>query len=505
MNITRLRLVSTYALCLPLALVACGGSEDGEKEGAASDGGGAGGAGGDGGGGTGGGAPASPNWNMIGFDPGSTFHNPTETKISTANVASLTKRWEHDFGTIGTQGTPMVVGNRLYILAGNGVFAFDADSGAELWRTDGATPEFLAEEIFVGATGSGAYEDGTIYFQNGNNGWVIALDAETGALKWKTRQETNSAAAGWSSTVIAGDLVITGNSSGSELNPPPEVFRGSVVALDKKTGEVKWKSYTAQEGEDGASVWAAPSVDVEGGLVFAPTGNNYTLGGPGSDAIIAFDLKTGAERWRYQARAGDVFTILRPNGNPDYDMGGNPVVYDHGGKKLVAIGQKSGEVFVFDRINGGEPLARRNLGGATAMPGGMFQALAYDGERLIGVCNAAKSDAPGSEPANMQSVRGSTSVLFGLDPVTLDIVYERQLPAYVWGPVTVANGVGYVGIEKQVQAFDAKTGVKLYTFETPGTVTGGVVVSEGRLFFPSGMNFAGSGHPDGHFYSLGLP
>jgi outer membrane protein assembly factor BamB len=490
------RRIGSRAVFCGTAILACGvaacssSSTDKTKESTTTDGGGK---------GTGGGGStttASKDWTMIGYDPQSTFFNPSETKLSVSNVANLTETWSHDYGGIGPSGTSCVLPDKIVTVTGNAIVVLDPVTGDELWRKD-------SPDITIGASGSGACEDGKLYLLNGTGALFLALDLNNkGEIVWQTDLQDPDLA-GWSSTVIAGDLVLVGGSSGLEALPPGAdvKFRGSVIALNKKTGKLAWQTFMAGDNENGASVWAAPSVDVAGGLVFAPTGNNYTKAGPGSDSVFALDLATGTEKWRHQARENDVFTIFKSNGNPDHDFGGNPTVYDFKGKKLVAAGQKSGQMYVFDRVTG-DLLKMRDFGGASSMPGGFFQALAFDGKELVTVCNLAKSEGPGSEPSNGLSKGTTTSALFALDPLTLDVIWERQLGAYVWGPLTIANGVGYVGIETEMQAFNVSTGEKLFSTTVGGTITGAITVSDGRLFFQSGMSFLGSGHPDSHFHAM---
>jgi polyvinyl alcohol dehydrogenase (cytochrome) len=438
---------------------------------------------------------------MQGHDPGSTFTNPLEKKITTANAGSLTGLWKAEIDG-AVEGAVAVVGKRVYALSTVAVYALDADTGETvapggsahdgLWRQDGIieNPDYT-----LGGTGSIAYDDGLIYFINGSKGVMFALDATTGSIKWKTQYEVHGAAAGWSSPVIAGNLVLIGNSSGVEITTPKDTdpkFRGSVVAFDKKSGELKWQSYTASETEDGASVWATPSVDIANKLVFAPTGNNYTVAGPGSDAIFAMDLETGAVKWQKQATVGDVFTIFNSRGNPDADYGGNALVYDYEvagtPRKLIGVGQKSGAFRAFDRITGEEVWVHEHLAPGTAATPQLFNCGAFGGDRIIVVANYARSTAPGSEPSNGE---GGTAVLFALDPATGDIIWERGLPAFSWGPTTIANGVAFVETGNRVQTVDIKDGTKLGELAVTATVSSTPVVVDGRVYFGSGVQWLG--------------
>jgi len=67
-------------------------------------------------------------------------------------------------------------------------------------------------------------------------------------------------------------------------------LRGSVVALDAATGNIKWKTYMIEDsvyfqsdgktpsGYAGVAVWSGtPTVDRKRGLLYVTTGNNYSV------------------------------------------------------------------------------------------------------------------------------------------------------------------------------------------------------------------------------------
>ena len=88
-------------------------------------------------------------------------------------------------------------------------------------------------------------------------------------------------------------------------------------------------------GPSGVGIWSAPTIDVKRGLVYAGTGNTYSAPAqPTADAIVAFDLKSGAIKWIKQLTAGDVFGCRAGSANcgekagPDFDLG-TPPMLDH--------------------------------------------------------------------------------------------------------------------------------------------------------------------------------
>ena len=86
----------------------------------------------------------------------------------------------------------------------------------------------------------------------------------------------------------------------------------------------------------------------------------------------------------------------------------------------------------------------------SALIGGVFNNGAFDGERIVVAGNNGTSSGPGSEPSNGASrplggANTTTSVLMAMDPATGDVLWERQLPAWVWAPITLATAASRSG------------------------------------------------------------
>src|SRR6185369_15861146 len=133
---------------------------------------------------------------------------------------------------------------------------------------------------------SPAVVDGKVYVGTQEGAWLLAINAATGALVWKTQLESPAndfAAQITASPAVSGGLVYTGVASNQELYAaviPGFVCcnaRGSVVAVNAATGAIAWKTYTVPVGYSGGGVWGSNFVvDTSRGSVFASTGNNYS-------------------------------------------------------------------------------------------------------------------------------------------------------------------------------------------------------------------------------------
>lgn len=410
----------------------------------------------------------------MGYDHGSTYFNKAETKITKDNVASLTVKFQADMGA-AVYGAPLQVGDNVYVSGSGGLRGYDG-MGKELWK---ASP---------GTSGSMAYSDGTLYV-NTTGSKILALNAADGKPLW-TKPYQTSPADGTSSPLVAGDLVIVGGSNGGQELGGGQ-FRGFLSAIDKKTGEMKWSTFTVPETAHGASIWSSPSADVEGGVAYAGTGNNY--GQPAtdsSDSIIAFDLTTGTIKWKAQRTVGDAFSLA--GGGPDADFGANPVLYEVmiGGvmTKVASAGDKGGTAHAVLRADGKE-LWKRSLGmGQADGSRGIFTNSTWTGKYMLFAIN-----------------EGGPATMYALDGATGDIKWMRKLSAQVWGRTAVANGVGFAGVGTNLEAFDVETGMLIKSWPSKGgTIASTITVANGRVAFGEGLTWS-SGKAGQTLTVLALP
>ena len=88
-------------------------------------------------------------------------------------------------------------------------------------------------------------------------------------------------------------------------------------------------------------------------MLYVATGNTYSgPPQPSSDAVVAIEMKTGAIRWTKQATPNDIYIsncgrASNPNcpetNGPDVDFGSSPILATRAdGRDLIVIGQKSG-------------------------------------------------------------------------------------------------------------------------------------------------------------------
>jgi polyvinyl alcohol dehydrogenase (cytochrome) len=350
---------------------------------------------------------SAPQWNGWGLEPTQHRFQPNPG-LKAADVPRLKVKWA--FAYPGTRfGQATVVGERLYINSSEGaVYALNARTGCSYWRFDADGP--TRSTIILGKLPNGRH---AAYFTD----WTrkaYALDAETGRLIWKVQVDQQSEVQMTGSPVLHGGRLVIPISSAEEAIAADDTyecckFRGAVVAVDAATGKVLWKTYmTPHEprpfkksprrvpmwGPAGGAIWSAPTVDAKRGVVYVATGDSYTdVEFEGSDAIVALDMKTGAIRWLRQLTKSDNYIIgcFRPPNRrancpdklgPDHDFGASPILHTlPGGRQLLLAGQKSSQLYALDPDAKGKLVWQHRIGAGGAL-GGIEFSIAADRETV---------------------------------------------------------------------------------------------------------------------------
>jgi polyvinyl alcohol dehydrogenase (cytochrome) len=314
--------------------------------------------------------------------------------LTAADLPKLKVKWS--FAMPGG-GQPTVVGDWLFVTNRSGKFyALDAHTGCVRWHVDDlvsrTTPMVIKSPISP---------SGWATFVGQNDRIVRAFDAQTGKELWRSaRLEDHPISVLTGAPVVAGDKLLVPISSIEEAAAMSKAyscctFRGSLAALDLKTGKLLWKTSMIDEphkvirnkdgggmvqGPAGAAIWAAPSLDTKRGLVYVVTGDSYTdIDTVGPDAIVALEIATGKIRWRRQVTQKDNFVMgcgpQSASGNcptplgPDFDFGATPVLMTlKSGKQVLVAGQKSGIVYGIDPDKG-SLLWKTTVGNGSALGG----------------------------------------------------------------------------------------------------------------------------------------
>lgn len=165
------------------------------------------------------------------------------SQINRDNVSDLQVAWTFSTGVLrGHEGGPLVVGDIMYVHTPfpNKVYALDLNAdGRIIWKYEPKQDPDVIPVMCCDTVNRGpAYANGMIFLHQADT-TVVALDAKTGAVKWSvvngdpSKGETNTA------TVLpVGDKVIVGI-SGGEFG-----VQSHLTAYNMETGEMEWRAYS---------------------------------------------------------------------------------------------------------------------------------------------------------------------------------------------------------------------------------------------------------------------
>lgn len=460
-------------------------------------------------------------------------------RLAAANLPRLAVKWAFAFpGATRARAKPTVGGGAVYVGSEDGtVYALDEDSGCLRWSFRAEAEVRTAVVIAPWQPGDSATP--SVYFGD-EAGNAYRVDAVTGQPVWKTAVDTHPLASIVGSPVLyEGRLYVPVASTEWVAAADPDyeccTFRGSVAALDAATGARLWQSWAIQEeprltGDTnaagtptwrpaGAPVWSSPAVDEKRKRLYVATGGSYTSpASRASDAVIALDLLTGKPVWRYQATAGDAWTLscqMKDKTNcpaengPAFDFSAPPVLVTlPGGWDIVLAGQKSGYVHALDAQTGN--LIWRQKIGRGGFAGGIHWGMASDGAALyVPIADTAfQGQGSGQRRAGLFAIAPSTGEQLWFTP-NEDACPPGRKPACDPGlsaAIAVMPGAVLAGsYDGWLRAYDVATGQVIWSFDTTASIAtvsgetahggaiegGGPLVADGRIFVTSGSLYGG--------------
>jgi len=429
------------------------------------------------------------DWAMIGHDLHNTRFNPYENTIAPNNVSRLKVKWTFDLAGDFIQSTPVVVGDRVYFASYDGHFyGAETQTGEMKWKMNAwnlkpgePIADLRPPNSPTEMRGSAFYDGGRLYFGAGT-GKVHSVDAATGREIWSTQldpdvgpNQTHIS----SSPLVYDGKVFIGVSSG----------KGQFACLDATTGAVRWRFWTVPGAPTaGGSVWTAPAIDREQGIVYNVTGNPKAFpGGPilFTESVLANDMESGELLWYQQIRPRDPY---------DFDIHTHPVLFEaehptfrgNTVRRCLGAGTKAGGFHVFDRYTG-EPYWRSMV----TNDGLALNATAFAYNKIYLISNSSASvTSPDVNPLGYsrgQRYRESLSVTVALHPYTGEVLWWTPNSASAQNTIAVGNRLLYQGlVDGTLQALHVETGEPLWSYQLPGPRRGGISISNGTLYTSCG-------------------
>lgn len=316
-------------------------------------------------------------------------------QINRDNIGKLDLAWTYRTGrdkNVGyDQNTPLQIDDTLYsCTTTNVVHAIDADTGKQKWVFDPKVKGVMWQRC----RGLGYYKlpeaqqvagqacneriilttidtrlmaidskTGKLCPGFGNNG-IVSLTDNIGHISPGFYFQTSAP------TVARDKIVVSGWVADNQKVDEPS---GVIRAFNVVTGELDWawdlgnpaitkypplgQTYTRET----PNMWTTAAFDDELGLLYAPLGNTtpdyYGANRPAfsneyNATLVALDIDTGRERWKFQTVHHDI---------NDYDLPAQPALIDvpdlkGGTAKAILQTTKRGQVFLLDRATG-KPIA----------------------------------------------------------------------------------------------------------------------------------------------------
>jgi len=388
-------------------------------------------------------------------------------------------------------GNQVIVGDILngkQVHNGANVISVDRESGTLRWMTKvdnhpaaiiTGSPVIFHGVVYIGVSSSEeALALDPTYPCCTFRGSIVALDEKNGAILWKTFDMPDNGGQ-------------PGGYSGGAIWQPP--------AIDPKRGTLfvgTGNNYTAP-------------ADVEACQNANPTAN-CAAADDFFDAALALDLKTGQVKWAKRLQGLDTWTAacLTPTGpkancpvptSPDFDLGGSgPNLLGN----IVGFGQKSGIFWALNPDDGN--IIWSTPVGAGGSLGGIEWGTATDGQRIY-VAIGDNFHLPYTLISGQKITWGSWSAL---DVATGKILWQIPDPTagtIDTGSVSVANGVMYAGsYSGQMYALDTRSGKILWNFASGGSVIDGPSIVDGTLYWGSGYRNIPPGIGNNKVYAFSL-
>jgi outer membrane protein assembly factor BamB len=435
--------------------------------------------------------------------------------LDAATVGRLDVRWRFripgpdTFSGVDT-AAPVVSGDTVYLQdMDSDVWALDRETGHVLWRT-----RFRRRS--PGPNGV-AVADGRVYGNTDRS--TFALDAATGALVW-VRRLTTPAQPIDVPPVAAGGLVYT-----STVGLPPG-GKGAIVALDAATGAVRWRFSTIRgrwavpREAGGGGLWWPVSVD-GAGRIYAGNANPYPWGGTRrhpnggayrgralyTDSLLVLDGATGRLEWHDQVISHDV---------RDYDFAVTPMLaivpIDGHSTDIVVGAGKGGRVVAWNRDtharlwesavgvhrNDTGPLPRRPVTVCPGLLGGVLTPMAYASGRIfVPVVDLCMQGSAFGYPrfVSLDYSKGHGE-LVALDAATGARIWRRTFSSPDFGCATASNDVVFTATyDGRVFALAADDGRTLWTGRAPAGINACPAVDGDMLLVGAGADPRTIGSP----------
>jgi outer membrane protein assembly factor BamB len=478
-------------------------------------------------------APASGSWPYSNDDLANT-RDATGSTISSANVSTLAQAWTFKLtgkATVGVRpygsltANPIVQNGVVYLQdLDSNVYALALTTGRLEW-------EYLCNQPEKSGPGPNgvAVADGKVYGLTPTA--AFALSATTGRTIWVNGDLLNKGQGSFGiEPQVTNGRVYLGSQYGSGPGG------GVLLALNSSSGAVLWRFNTVLGPEPGVQAlgvgsggaWETPLVSGDGSVTYG-IGNPYqtpaaAIAHPAADLYtdsdVNLDAATGKLRWYYQAL---------PNDFKDWDLQASPISASSGGVPVMIGSGKLGYVYEMNASTGRliwkTPVGAHNghdddsllalehrstlKAPLTILPGsfgGVLTDLAVASDTVyVATLDLPLTYATLQEPAPTQPAGSPTGEVEALSLATGKVVWDRKLPQFPLGAVTVSNDLVFTTLYDGVLvALNRSTGAIVYRRQLPTSTNSPIAIAGNTVIVPAGgpMTSTGGGDPQVVAYSV---
>ena len=367
---------------------------------------------------------------------------PAQTGTPPLNWDTTTGRnivWSVELGN-ETYGRPVAAGDAVYVGTDNArhmnpdyqedagvLMAFQAKDGKFLWQDAASRVERGLREFLLPSTTSAPYVEGDRLFYVTSECQLRSLDTQ-GSRIWELdmcgrlgvfpHEATNS------EVLPVGDLLMVSTSNGQNEGHTrvPSPRAPSLIAVDKRSGEVVWRAIGAG-GQVLHGQWSSPvAANVNGRI--------QVLFGGGDGWLRSYDAASGHEVWRFDGNPKDARWLPRPGVPSRSFILASPVFAD--GRVFVAMGQSPGHgngpsfIYAVSPNGQGDVTATRVLWTSRDVGRVVGTPIAKDGLLYVG-------DVGGT--------------IYCLDAATGVTIWKHDTLGPIWACLLLAGGRLYVGNE----------------------------------------------------------
>jgi len=285
-------------------------------------------------------------------------------QITRSNVKNLRLAWVISMREGSNQATPLVHDGIMYLAnPGNIIQALNAATGELIWEY--AYPYPIEAKTLGGPTRNIAIYENKLFMAT-YDAALVALDARTGKLRWKTiKADYTKGFTHTSGPIVAAGVVISGLNgcerfnedgcfiTGHDADSGEELWRTSTIALPGDPNASTWGS-TPPQFRAGGDTWIPGSYDPELNLFFIGTSQAkpWVAASRGMSSLdaalytnstLALEPETGRIVWHYQHVPGETL---------DMEVGFERVLVNLNGQQVLVTVGKDGILWKLDRQSG---------------------------------------------------------------------------------------------------------------------------------------------------------